>query len=118
MNFPADMLPMYTASMSSDRSFASWIAFSPASMPRSRNERSQSSPNSVSPTTITATSRIDSGLPHQELSAVLRVRGVLDEDLFRDHLVDPGRGIPSELRDLFGHGDVDSVGSVVPAVAD
>src|SRR5881628_85408 len=104
--------------MSSDRSFASWIAFSPASMPRSRNERSQSSPNSVSPTPITATSRIDSGLPHQDLSAVLRVRGVVDEDLVRDHLLDRGRGIPAELRDLVGHGEVESVGACAAAVAD
>src|SRR2546425_10570019 len=118
MNFPADMLPMYTASMSSDRSFASWIAFSPASMPRSRNERSQSSPNSVSPTPITATSRIDSGLPHQDLSAVLRVRGVVDEDLVRDHLLDRGRGIPAELRDLVGHGEVEAVRARAAAVAD
>src|SRR5437870_6816638 len=71
MNLPADMLPMYTASMSSERSFASWIAFSPASIPRSRKERSHSSPNSVSPTSITATSRIDPGLPHGELSVRL-----------------------------------------------
>src|SRR5438445_533700 len=32
------MLPMYTASMSSERSLASWIAFRPASIPRSRKE--------------------------------------------------------------------------------
>src|SRR5206468_4156045 len=59
MNFPADMLPMYTASMSSERSLASWIAFSPASIPRSRKERSHNSPNSVSPTPMTATSRAE-----------------------------------------------------------
>src|SRR2546425_2361440 len=118
MNFPADMLPMYTASMSSDRSFASWIAFSPASMPRSRNERSQSSPNSVSPTPMTATSRIDSGLPHQDLSAVLRVRRVVDEDLVRDHLLDRRRRVPAELRDLVGHGEVEAIGAGTAAVTD
>src|SRR5436309_14332223 len=109
MNFPADMLPMYTASMSSERSFASWIAFSPASMPRSGNERSQSSPNSVSPTPMPATSRIDSGLPHQDVPAVLRVRRVVDEGLVRDHVLDRGRGIPAELSDLVGHGEVEAV---------
>src|SRR5213594_4073607 len=118
MNFPADMLPMYTASMSSERSFASWIAFSPASMPRSRNERSQSSPNSVSPTPMTATSRIDSGLPHQDFPAVLRVRRVVDEDLVRDHLLDRGRGIPTNFRDLVGHGEVEAIGAGAAAVAD
>src|SRR5438876_3615156 len=118
MNFPADMLPMYTASMSSERSFASWIAFSPASMPRSRNERSQSSPNSVSPTPMTATSRIDSGLPHQDFSAVLGVRRVVDEDLIRDHLLDRRRGIPTNFRDLVGHGEVEAVGARAAAVAD
>src|SRR5712692_11059071 len=118
MNLPADMLPMYTASMSSERSFASWIAFRPASMPRSRNERSHSSPNSVSPTPITATSRTDSGLPHQNLAAVLRVRRVVDEDLIRDHLLDRRRGIPADLRDLVGHGEVEAVGARTAAVAD
>src|SRR5256712_590784 len=118
MNFPADMLPMYTASMSSDRSFASWIAFSPASMPRSRKERSQSSPNSVSPTPMTATSRIDSGLPHQDLPAVLRVRRVVDEDLIRDHLLDRGRGISADFCDFVGHGDVEAVRACAAAVAD
>src|SRR3989442_10752614 len=118
MNFPADMLAMYRASMSSEASFASWIAFSPASIPRSRNERSQSSPNSVSPTPITATSRIGSGLPHQDLPAVLRVRRVVDEDLIRDHLLDRGRGIPTNLRDFVGHGEVEAVGARAAAVAD
>src|SRR5256712_11756696 len=117
MNFPADMLPMYTASMSSDRSFASWIAFSPASMPRSRNERSQSSPNSVSPTPMTATSRIDSGLSHQDLSAVLRVRRVVDEDLVRDHLLDRQRRVPAKPRGLVGHGEVEAIGAGADAVA-
>src|SRR2546425_7108502 len=118
MNFPADMLPMYTASISSERSFASWIAFSPASIPRSRNERSQSSPNSVSPTPMMATSRIDSGLPHQDFPAVLRVRRVVDEDLIRDHLLDRGRGIPADFRDLIGHGEVEAIGAGAAAVAD
>src|SRR5881409_2694970 len=99
MNLPADMLPMYTASMSSERSFASWIAFSPASIPRSRKERSHSSPNSVSPTPMTATSRIGLGLPHENLAAVLRVRRVVDEDLVRDHDLDRRRRITSDLRD-------------------
>src|SRR5438132_1181258 len=100
MNFPADILPMYTASMSSERSFASWIAFSPASIPRSRKERSHNSPNSVSPTPMTATSRIGLGLPHEDLAAVLRVRRVVDEDLVRDHVLDRRRRIASDLRDL------------------
>src|SRR5881296_3859661 len=118
MNLPADMLPMYTASMSSERSFASWIAFSPASIPRSRNERSHNSPNSVSPTPITATSRIDSGLPHQDLSAVLRVRRVIDENLVRDQLLDRRRRIPTNLRDLVRYGDVEAVRTRAAAVAD
>src|SRR5881397_3148537 len=118
MNFPADMLPMYTASMSSERSFASWIAFSPASIPRSRKERSHNSPNSVSPTPMTATSRIDLGLPHQNLAAVLRVRRVVDEDLVRDHVFDRRRRIASDLRDFVRNGEVEAVGTGAAAVAD
>src|SRR6059036_2006310 len=118
MNFPADMLPMYTASMSSERSFASWIAFSPASIPRSRKERSHNSPNSVSPTPMTATSRIDLGLPHQNLAAVLRVCRVVDEDLVRDHVFDRRRRIASDLRDLVRNGEVEAVGTGAAAVAD
>src|SRR2546430_13222331 len=118
MNFPADMLPMYTASMSSERSLASWIAFSPASIPRSRKERSHNSPNSVSPTPMTATSRIGLGLPHQDLPAVLRVRRVIDEDLVRDHLLDRRRRVPAELRDLVGHGEVEAIGAGTAAVTD
>src|SRR5712691_3770037 len=118
MNFPADMLPMYTASMSSERSFASWIAFRPASIPRSRNERSHSSPNSVSPTPITATSRIDSGLPHEDLPAVLRVRRVIDEDLVGDHLLNRRRRIPANLRNLVCDGEIEGVRTSAAAVAD
>src|SRR3989449_5983926 len=118
MNFPADMLPMYTASMSSERSFASWIAFSPASIPRSRKERSHNSPNSVSPTPMTATSRIDLGLPHEDLAAVLRVRRVVDEDLVRDHLLDRRRRITSDLRDLVRDREIEAVGTGAAAVAD
>src|SRR5436309_5684970 len=118
MNFPADMLPMYTASMSSERSLASWIAFSPASIPRSRKERSHNSPNSVSPTPMTATSRIDLGLPHEDLAAVLRVGRVVDEDLVRDHVFDRRRRIASDLRDLVRNGEVGAVGTGAAAVAD
>src|SRR5439155_9211276 len=118
MNLPADMLPMYTASMSSERSFASWIAFSPASIPRSRKERSHSSPNSVSPTPMTATSRIGLGLPHEDLAAVLRVRRVVDEDLVRDHVLDRRRRIASDLRDLVRYREVEAVGTGPAAVAD
>src|SRR5213594_2543596 len=118
MNFPADMLPMYTASMSSERSFASWIAFSPASIPRSRKERSHNSPNSVSPTPMIATSRIDLGLPHQNLAAVLRVRRVVDEDLVRDHVLDRRRRIASDLRDLVRGGEIEAIGTGPAAVAD
>src|SRR5213594_4322778 len=118
MNLPADMLPMYTASMSSERSFASWIAFSPASIPRSRKERSHSSPNSVSPTPMTATSRIGLGLPHEDLAAVLRVRRVVDEDLVRDHVLDRRRRIASDLRDLVCDGEIEAIGTRAAAVAD
>src|SRR2546425_3375811 len=118
MNFPADMLPMYTASMSSERSFASWIAFSPASIPRSRKERSHNSPNSVSPTPMTATSRIDLGLPHQNLAAVLRVRRVVDEDLVRDHVLDRRRRITSDLCDLVRDSEIEAVRTCAAAVAD
>src|SRR3989454_8057112 len=118
MNFPADMLPMYTASMSSERSFASWIAFSPASIPRSRKERSHNSPNSVSPTPITATSRIGLGLPHQDLAAVLGVRRVVDEDLVRDHVLDRRRRIASDLRDLVRDREIEAVRTCAAAIAD
>src|SRR2546430_17378063 len=104
--------------MSSERSFASWIAFSPASIPRSRKERSRSSPNSVSPTPITATSRIDLGLPHEDLAAVLRVRRVVDEDLVRDHVLDRRRRIASDLRDLVRDREIEAVGTGPAAVAD
>src|SRR5207245_5752007 len=118
MNFPADMLPMYTASMSSERSLASWIAFRPASIPRSRKERSHNSPNSVSPTPITATSRIDLGLPHENLAAVLGVRRVVDEDLVRDHVLDRRRRIASDLRDLVRDGEIEAVRTRAAAIAD
>src|SRR5437879_2632674 len=118
MNFPADMLPMYTASMSSERSLASWIAFRPASIPRSRKERSHNSPNSVSPTPITATSRIDLGLPHENLAAVLGVRRVVDEDLVRDHFRDRLRRISSDLRDLVRDREIEAVRTGAAAVAD
>src|SRR5213594_2270635 len=118
MNLPADILPMYTASMSSERSFASWIAFSTASIPRSRKERSHNSPNSVSPTPMTATSRIDLGLPHEDLAAVLRVRRVVDEDLVRDHVLDRRRRIASDLRDLVRDREIEAIGTGPAAVAD
>src|SRR2546428_6614551 len=118
MNFPADMLPMYTASMSSERSLASWIAFRPASIPRSRKERSHNSPNSVSPTPITATSRIRLGLPHENLAAVLGVRRVVDEDLVRDHVLDRRRRIASDLRDLVHDREIEAVRTGAAAVAD
>src|SRR3989449_8239362 len=118
MNLPADMLPMYTASMSSERSFASWIAFSPASIPRSRKERSHNSPNSVSPTPMTATSRIALDLPHEDLAAVLRVRRVVDEDLVRDQVLDRRRRITSDLRDLVRDSEIEAVRTGAAAVAD
>src|SRR2546427_6253295 len=118
MNFPADMLPMYTASMSSERSLASWIAFSPASIPRSRKERSHSSPNSVSPTPMIATSRIDLGLPHQDLAAVLRVCRVVDEDLVRDHVLNRRRRITSNLRDFVRDREIEAVRTGSAPVAD
>src|SRR5438093_7801569 len=118
MNLPADILPMYTASMSSERSFASWIAMSPASIPRSRKERSHNSPNSVSPTPMTATSRIDLGLPHQDLAAVLCVRRVVDEDLVRDHVLDRRRRITPHLRDLVRDREIEAVRTRAAAVAD
>src|SRR3989454_3184874 len=118
MNFPADMLPMYTASMSSERSLASWIAFSPASIPRSRKERSHNSPNSVSPTPMIATSRIGLGLPHQDLAAVLRIGCVINEDLVRDHVLDRRRRIASDLRDLVRDREIEAVRPRAAAVAD
>src|SRR2546425_9002066 len=118
MNFPADILPMYTASMSSERSFASWIAFSPASIPRSRKERSHNSPNSVSPTPMIATSRIGLGLPHQDLAAVLRIGCVINENLVRDHVLDRRRRITSDLRDLVRDREIEAVGTGAAAVAD
>src|SRR5256712_11632628 len=116
MNFPADMLPMYTASMSPERSFASWIALSPAAIPRSRKERSHSSPNSVSPTPITATSRIGSGLPHQDFPAVFRVRRVVDERMVRDHVLDRRGRVPADLRDFVRDGEIECVGPCAAAV--
>src|SRR3989441_6047224 len=104
--------------MSSDRSFASWIAFRPASMPMSRNDRSHSSPNSVSPTPITATSRTGSGLPHQDLAPVLRVRRIVEELLVRDHFLDRRGRIAAELRDLVRDGQIESVGPRAAAVPD
>src|SRR6266487_827382 len=118
MNFPADMLPMYTASMSSDRSFASWIAFRPASIPRSRKERSHSSPNSVAPTPTTATPRTASCLPHQDLAAVLRVRRVLDEHVVLDLRLDRRRRLPPDARDLVRHRDIEPVGAGAAPVSD
>src|SRR6266487_2892753 len=118
MNFPADMLPMYTASMSSERSFASWIAFRPASIPRSRKERSHSSPNSVSPTPMTATPRTGSCLPHQDLAAVLRVRRVLDEHVVLDLRLDRRRRLPPDARDLVRHRDIEPVGAGAAPVSD
>src|SRR5207245_4163422 len=118
MNFPADMLPMYTASMSSDRSFASWIAFRPASIPKSRKERSHSSPNSVSPTPMTATPRTPSALPHQDLAAILRVRRVLDEHVVLDLRLDRRRRIPPDASDLVRHRDVEPVRAGAAPVSD
>src|SRR6266540_3651010 len=118
MNFPADMLPMYTASMSSERSFASWIAFRPASIPRSRKERSHSSPNSVSPTPMTATLRTASALPHQDLAAVLRVRRVLDEHVVLDLRLDRGRRIAPDASNLVRHRDVEPVGAGAAPIPD
>src|SRR3989442_7202176 len=118
MNFPADMLPMYTASMSSERIFASWIAFRPASMPMSRKERSHNSPNSVSPIPITATSRTRSSLPHQDLAAVLRVRRIVEELLVRDQFLDRRGRIAPELRDLVRDGQIEPVGAGAAAVPD
>src|SRR6266508_1363037 len=118
MNFPADMLPMYTASMSSERSFASWIAFRPASIPRSRKERSHSSPNSVSPTPTTATPRTASALPHQDLATILRVRRVLDEHVVLDLRLDRRRRIPPDASDLVRHRDVEAVGAGAAPISD
>src|SRR3989442_12971602 len=102
--------------MSSERSFASWIALSPASIPRSRNERSHSSPNSVSPTPITATSRIRSGLPHQDLPAVFRVRRVVDERMVRDHVLDRRGRVPADLLDFVLVGETEWLGPCASAV--
>jgi len=58
MNFPADMLPTYRASISSPDRLASPTAARPACMPKSRKDWSHSSPNLVSPMPMIATSLI------------------------------------------------------------
>src|SRR6266513_2282500 len=104
--------------MSSERIFASWIAFRPASMPMSRKERSHNSPNSVSPIPITATSRTRSSLPHQDLAAVLRVRRIVEELLVRNQFLDRRGGIAPELRDLVRDGQIEPVGARAATVPD
>src|SRR5256884_4014168 len=104
--------------MSSERIFASWIAFRPASMPMSRKERSHNSPNSVSPIPITATSRTRSSLPHQDLTAVLRVRGIVEELLVRNQFLDRRGRIAPELRDLIRDGQIEPVGARAAPVPD
>src|SRR5438445_2844712 len=104
--------------MSSERIFASWIAFRPASMPMSRKERSHNSPNSVSPIPITATSRTRSSLPHQDLAAVLRVRRIVEELLVRNQFLDRRGGIAPELRNLIRDGQIEPVGARAAAVPD
>src|SRR2546430_14061880 len=76
----------------------------------SRKERSHSSPNSVSPTPITVTSRTGSGLPHQDLAPVLRVRRIVEELLVRDHFLDRRGCIAAERRDFVRLRQIDSVG--------
>src|SRR5438445_10482183 len=93
--------------MSSERIFASWIAFRPASMPMSRKERSHNSPNSVSPIPITATSRTRSSLAHQNLAAVLRVRRIVEECLLRSQLFARRGRIAAERRELVGDGQIE-----------
>src|SRR2546426_641944 len=102
--------------MSSERIFASWIAFRPASMPMSRKERSHNSPNSVSPTPITATSRMRSGLPHQDLAPVLRIRRIVEEHLVRDHVLDRRSRIAPKPRDLVRDRQIEPVGPGAAAV--
>src|SRR2546423_9179435 len=104
--------------MSSERIFASWIAFRPASIPMSRKERSHNSPNSVSPTPITATPRARSSLPHQVLAAVLRVRGIVEELLVRNQFLDRRGRIAPELRDLVRDGQIEPVRARAAAVPD
>src|SRR5256885_3732822 len=104
--------------MSSERIFASWIAFRPASMPMSRKERSHNSPNSVSPIPITATSRTRSSLPHEDFAAVLRVRRIVEELLVRDQFLNRRGGIAPELRDLVRDGQIEPVGARAASVPD
>src|SRR5437879_11705588 len=85
-------------------------------MPMSRKERSHNSPNSVSPIPITATSRTRSSLPHQDLAAVLRVRGVVEELLVRNQFLDRRGRIATELRDLIRDGQIEPVGAWSAAV--
>src|SRR5947208_14585237 len=87
-------------------------------MPMSRKERSHNSPNSVSPTPITATSRTRSSLPHQDLAAVLRVRRIVEELLVRDQFLDRRGRIAPELRDLVRDGQIEPVGASTAAVPD
>src|SRR3972149_3565451 len=87
---------------------ASWTARSPASIPRSRNDLSQSSPNCVSPTPMTATSRI-SALPHLDLPAVLRVRAVVDHlEVLHHGAHGPDLGLVEGVH-LLCHRDVEGV---------
>src|SRR6266571_124997 len=102
--------------MSSDAMFASLIAFTPASSPRSRRLRSQTSPNFVMPTPMTATSRVILGPPvrarsrrHEDLAAQLRVLGVADVVRVGNHRLDGLLGLAGDLVDALGDRDVEGV---------
>src|SRR5437879_3939516 len=79
----------------------------PASIPRSRNDLSQSSPKAVSPIPITATSRI-SGPQHHDLPAVLRVLRVVEGHAVLHHGVHRPRAL-LEVLDLVRDGEVERV---------
>src|SRR5881397_1501043 len=96
---------------------------SPASIPRSRNDLSQSSPNAVSPIPMTATSRLAKppaslGRPsHQDLPAILRVRRVVERDRVLHHVVHrPPAAL--ETLDLIRDSEVEPVAPRTAAVPD
>src|SRR5206468_11667708 len=92
------------------------IARSPASIPRSRNDLSHSSPKAVSPIPITATSRI-SRPPHYDLPPVLRVRRVVERHAVLHHGVHRARALLQVL-DLVRHREVERVAPRPGAVPD
>src|SRR5687767_13422135 len=97
--------------MSSPLILQSRMLLRPASVMRLRKLDSQSSPNLVSPTPMTATSRIlrASGGGELDLAAELGVRGVVDLDAVEEELFDAGTAGASDLVDAGRDGQVEGV---------